>query len=293
MSTLHPALQKLRTHLTFLPENILQQLLEHLHQTIHYKPVIGIMGKSGTGKSSLCNALFQSPLCATHPLTGCTRDAQRLTLEIGERQMTLVDLPGVGETPEYDREYRMLYQSLLPELDLIIWVLRADERAYAADISMHRFLLGEGADPSRFLFVLSQADRISPAHEWDAQHLSPSRQQQLSLAATSARVAGLFPSSFPVLPVAAPAGWNLPAFVSLMIHALPAHATSAVFSHCRQENCSEQDQQQAREDFGETMGDSFDRIIDTFSLPSWLIALLRRARQKIIGLLVSLWDKFF
>lgn len=293
MSTLHPALQKLRTHLNFLPEDILQQLLEQLHQTIHYRPVIGIMGKSGTGKSSLCNALFQSPLCATHPLTGCTRDAQRLTLEIGDRQMTLVDLPGVGETPEYDREYRTLYQSLLPELDLIIWVLRADERAYASDISMHRFLLGEGADPSRFLFVLSQADRISPAHEWDAQHLSPSRQQQLSLAATSARVAGLFPSSFPVLPVAAPAGWNLSAFVSLMIHALPAHATSAVFSHFRQENCSEQDKQHAREDFGEATGESFDQFINTFSLPSWLIALLRRARQKIIGLLVSLWDKFF
>lgn len=289
----HPALQKLRTHLTFLPENILQQLLEHLHQTIHYRPVIGIMGKSGTGKSSLCNALFQSPLCATHPLTGCTREAQRLTLDIGERKMTLVDLPGIGETPEYDHEYRALYQSLLPELDLIIWVLRADERAYAADIAMHRFLLAEGADPSRFLFVLSQADRISPAHEWNAQDSAPSQQQVCSLATVSARVAGLFPSSFPVLPVAAPAGWNLSAFVSLMIHALPAHATSAVFSHCRQENCSEQDKQHARDDFGETTGDSFDRIIDTFSLPSWLIALLRRARQKIIGLLVSLWDKFF
>ena len=178
----HPALQKLRTHLTFLPENILQQLLEHLHQTIHYKPVIGIMGKSGTGKSSLCNALFRSPLCATHPLTGCTRDTQRLTLELSDRQMTIVDLPGVGETPEYDREYSALYQSLLPELDLIIWVLRADERAYAADITMHRFLLAEGADPSRFLFVLSQADRISPAHEWNAQDSTPSQQQLCSLA---------------------------------------------------------------------------------------------------------------
>ncbi|WP_445335775.1 GTPase family protein [Citrobacter koseri] len=293
MSTLHPALQKLRTHLNFLPENILQQLLEHLHQAIHYQPVIGIMGKSGSGKSSLCNALFQSSVCATHPLSGCTREAQRLTLELGDRQMTIVDLPGIGETPEYDREYSALYQRLLPEVDLIVWVLRADERAYAADIAMHRFLLAEGADPSRFLFVLSQADRVSPASEWNTQDSAPSRQQLCSLATVSTRVAGLFPSSFPVLPVAAPAGWNLPAFVSLMIHALPAHATSAVFSHFRQENCSGQDKRHAREDFGETMGDSFDRVIDTVSLPSWLIALLRRARQKIIGLLVSLWDKFF
>lgn len=38
--------------------------------------------------------------------------------------MTLVDLPGIGETPQHDQEYRALYRQLLPELDLIIWILR-------------------------------------------------------------------------------------------------------------------------------------------------------------------------
>ncbi len=147
--------------------------------------------------------------------------------------MTLVDMPGIGETPQHDQEYRELYRQLLPELDLIIWILRADERAYAADIAMHQFLLNEGADPSRFLFVLSHADRVFPAEEWNDTEKCPSRQQELSLATVTARVATLFPSSFPVLSVAAPVGWNLPALVSLMIHALPPQATSAVYSHIR------------------------------------------------------------
>lgn len=64
--------------------------------------------------------------------------------------MTLVDLPGIGETPQHDQEYQALYRQLLPELDLIIWILRSDERAYAADIAMHQFLLNEGADPRAF-----------------------------------------------------------------------------------------------------------------------------------------------
>ncbi|MCV4859814.1 YfjP family GTPase, partial [Escherichia coli] len=143
--------------------------------------------------------IFQSRICATHPLNGCTRQAHRLTLQLGERRMTLVDLPGIGETPQHDQEYRALYRQLLPELDLIIWILRADERAYAADIAMHQFLLNEGADPSRFLFVLSHADRVFPAEEWNATEKCPSRQQELSLATVTARVATLFPSSFPVL----------------------------------------------------------------------------------------------
>lgn len=88
--------------------------------------------------------------------------------------MTLVDMPGIGETPQHDQEYRELYRQLLPELDLIIWILRADERAYAADIAMHQFLLNEGADPSRFLFVLSHADRVFPAEEWNDTEKCPS-----------------------------------------------------------------------------------------------------------------------
>lgn len=43
-------------------------------------------------------------------------------------------------------------------------------------------LLNEGADPSRFLFVLSHADRMFPAEEWNATEKCPSRHQELSLA---------------------------------------------------------------------------------------------------------------
>lgn len=294
MSFSHSSLSaQVKSYLTFLPEEIRQKILEHLHGVIHYEPVIGIMGKSGTGKSSLCNAIFQSRICATHPLNGCTRQAHRLTLQIGERRMTLVDLPGIGETPQHDQEYQALYRQLLPELDLIIWILRSDERAYAADIAMHQFLLNEGADPSRFLFVLSHADRMFPAEEWNATEKCPSRHQELSLATVTARVATLFPSSFPVLPVAAPAGWNLPALVSLMIHALPPQATSAVYSHIRGENRSEQARKHAQQTFGDAIGKSFDDAVARFSFPAWMLQLLRKARDRIIHLLITLWERLF
>ncbi|MEH8576328.1 GTPase, partial [Klebsiella pneumoniae] len=143
----------LRACLNFLPQQTTERILSRLQHAINYEPVIGIMGKSGAGKSSLCNALFQQPVCLTSDLLGCTREPQRIVLTVGERSMTLVDLPGVGETPEYDAEYSALYQKLLTELDLIIWVLRADDRARAVDIVTHRSLLAYGADASRFLFV--------------------------------------------------------------------------------------------------------------------------------------------
>ncbi len=282
----------LRTCLNLLPQQATERILSRLQKAIHYEPVIGIMGKSGAGKSSLCNALFQQPVCLTSDLTACTREPQRLVLTVGERCMTLVDLPGVGETPEYDEAYLALYQNLLAELDLIIWVLRADDRARATDIVTHRALLACGADPSRFLFVVTQADRIPPLPGHSGQN-SPSAEQYLSLAAVSALVAGQLPSSFPVMAVSAHTGYNLPGLVELMVHALPLQASSAVYRQLKPEHQSAESDSAVRQRFGEMAGAAFDSVIDPNSLPSGWRVLLGQLREKLVQLARGLWDRLF
>lgn len=282
----------LRTCLNLLPQQATERILSRLQQAIHYKPVIGIMGKSGAGKSSLCNALFQQPVCLTSDLTACTREPQRLVLTVGERCMTLVDLPGVGETPEYDEAYLTLYQQMLAELDLIIWVLRADDRARATDIATHRTLLACGADPFRFLFVITQADRVPPLPERPCQD-PPSTEQCLSLAVISVQIAGQLPSSFPVMAVSAHTGYNLPALVELMVHALPLQASSAVYRQLKPEHQSAESDSAVRQRFGELAGAAFDSVIDPNSLPSRWRALLGKLREKLVQLATGLWDRLF
>lgn len=283
----------LRTCLNLLPQQTTERILSRLQQSINYEPVIGIMGKSGAGKSSLCNALFQQPVCLTSDLTACTREPQRLLLTVGERSLTLVDLPGVGETPEYDEEYLALYQHLLAELDLIIWVLRADDRARATDIMTHRSLLAFGADPSRFLFVVTQADRVPPLRRDEAGLSLPSPEQCLSLAAISAMVAGQLPSSFPVMAVSAHTGYNLSALVELMVYALPMQASSAVYCQLKPEHQSAESDAAVRQRFGEMAGTAFDTVINPGNLPSAWTALLRKIRQKLVRLATLLWDRIF
>lgn len=283
----------LRTCLNLLPPHSVERILLRLQEAIRYEPMIGIMGKSGAGKSSLCNALFQQPVCLTSDLLGCTREPQRLVLDVGNHCMTLVDLPGVGETPEYDEEYLALYKALLAELDLIIWVLRADDRARATDITAYRALMEAGGDPSRFLFVLTQADRIPPHRDGEPWEKIPSSEQCLSLAAVSAQVAGQLPSSFPVMAVSAHTGYNLPALVELMVHALPVQASSAVYCQLKPENHTPDSDAAVRQQFGEAAGKAFDTVINPDHLPSVWTGLLRSIRQKLVQLATALWDRIF
>ncbi|MEF9887561.1 GTPase family protein [Citrobacter sp.] len=289
----HSVSDALRASLSFLPQHACDRILSRLQHAIHHEPVIGIMGKTGAGKSSLCNALFQQSVCLTSDLMACTREPQRLVLTVGERSMTLIDLPGVGETPEKDEIYLSLYQQLLAELDLIIWVIRADDRARATDIATHRALLNAGADPSRFLFVLSQADRVSPVPAGEEWQELPSEKQCLSLATISSLVAGQLPSSFPVMAVSAHTGYNLSALVELMVHALPAQASSAVYRQLKSDHKSTESDSAVRQRFGELAGSAFDSVIDPNSLPSGWRALLCRLREKLVQLATGLWDKLF
>lgn len=87
-----------------LPEWVTEHLLQQIRQITEYEPVIGIMGKTGAGKSSLCNALFAGEVSPVSDVVACTREPLRFRLQVGERVMTLVDLPGVGESSARDSE---------------------------------------------------------------------------------------------------------------------------------------------------------------------------------------------
>lgn len=85
-------LQPLNQSLSGLPQWVSERILQQINQLTHYEPVIGIMGKSGAGKSSLCNALFASEVSPVSDVAACTREPLRFRLQVGDRYMTLVEV---------------------------------------------------------------------------------------------------------------------------------------------------------------------------------------------------------
>jgi len=283
----------LKQQLSLLPEALSRTILDRIRKTINYEPVIGIMGKTGAGKSSLCNALFQQPLSPVSDVQGCTRTPLRFTLDMGGRRMTLIDLPGVGESLDYDREYLQLYKNQLPKLDLILWVMKADDRACATDETFHQFLLKCGVLPGSIVFVINQADKAEPSLEWDREVCQPSPRQLLTLTARSSVISRQFSTPYPVHAVSAKTGYHLPRLVETLIFALPPEASSGVFRQVKEEHRTRDAETTARKDFGDLLGELFSRIVEVVPLPTVARNALSTVRDGIVNAAATLWHWFF
>lgn len=249
------------------------------------------MGKTGSGKSSLCNVLFQSEVTPVSDVNACTRDVLRFQLSSGGHSLILVDLPGVGESQQRDSEYESLYRDILPELDLILWVIKADDRAFSVDERFYRRVMA--GYPQRVLFVVNQADKIEPCHEWNAISNTPSPHQSANIEARLDSIRQLFSPHHPVCTVSARTAWNLPSMVDTMMRCLPDRAASPLATQLHGRLCSEPVKKQARERFGDAVGEAFDSAGSASFIPAPLKAVIRTIRDTVVSVARAVWDWIF
>ncbi|MDD2801611.1 MAG: 50S ribosome-binding GTPase [Methylococcales bacterium] len=206
-----------------IPAEIKNKIEEELNKKLSYEPTIGVFGKTGVGKSSLCNALFGEDLCPISDVQGCTRDPKKVLLSIGGKGLKLLDVPGVGENKERDKEYDELYQNLLPELDLILWVLKGDDRAFSSYEQFYNRLIRPYIEAGKpFLIVINQVDKVEPFREWDVENNRPAGKQAINIEEKHQIVAGIFDRPLgQVITVSANERYHLVELVDAIIHALP------------------------------------------------------------------------
>ena len=281
-------LQPLQNSLSGLPLWVSERILQQINQLTHYEPVIGIMGKTGAGKSSLCNALFAGEVSPVSDVAACTRDPLRFRLQIGEHFMTIVDLPGVGESGARDTEYAALYREQLPRLDLVLWLIKADDRALTVDEHFYHQVIGE-VYRHKVLFVISQSDKAEPTSGGNI--LSTEQKQNISR--KICLLHELFQPVHPVCAVSVRLQWGLRVMAERMIKCLPREASSPVVALLQHPFRTTVAREQARDDFGETVGAILDTVSTFPLIPAPVRTIIQAVRSSVVSVARAVWDFFF
>lgn len=245
-----------------IPPEKAAALVKRVEEILSYEPRVGVFWKTGAGKSSLCNALFGAEIAEISDVAACTRNPQEILVQVGAGGIKLIDCPGVGESQKRDEEYRQLYEKLLPELDLILWLVKADDRALSSDQEFFTEVVRPNLNGKPLFLVLSQVDKIEPIRDWSVERRLPGVKQQQNIEAKIAHLAEFFDlSKTQVVPISAHEKYNLVAFVNDIVFALPKDRkitfTKAVKDEVRSEEAKTEAEKGFFEVVGETVGDMF------------------------------------
>lgn len=136
------------------------------YQQETYSVQVMFIGKTGYGKSTTINKLTGTNRFDTDAVNTCTRDLYTAMYRVNQAKHTFLefsDLPGIGESSDADRQYLSWYREMLDKSDVVVYVLRADQRDYAEDEKIFRELLQKGK-MSRVILAINYADKMEPAN---------------------------------------------------------------------------------------------------------------------------------
>lgn len=223
-------------------QELLGRIKAELARVREYTPKVGVFGDTGVGKSSLCNALFGREIAKISDVEACTRHPQEIL--VGEEDkggIVLVDVPGVGEDPKRHEEYVALYKSLVPNLDLVLWAIKADDRKYMSALDVYNQVLLPHLEKCPVVFVITQADKIEPHRDWDVLNNKPGPKQEANLALKANDISARFNiSTNKIIAVSSSDGYNLVELVNRVVEVLPNEKKYSFTREAKEENVSEE-----------------------------------------------------
>ncbi len=155
-------------------ENVRRARLYHGH--LGSTLVFALIGGTGSGKSSLLNALAGEAVASvsevrphtSRPLAWVPEDAEpalgemldRLGIEerVGQGRFPCLALLDMTDVDSIEIPHRALVESLLPEVDGVLWIL--DPEKYHDPVLHNEFIAPLADSADQFVFVLNQIDRL-------------------------------------------------------------------------------------------------------------------------------------
>ena len=275
-------------------EELLKKIKEEIRRIRTYVPKVAIFGDTGVGKSSLCNALFGRDIAKISDVEACTREPQEVLIQNqnGDGGINLIDVPGVGEDPERHSEYLKLYKSLLPELDLIIWAIKADDRKYASAIDVYQKILEPNLKNCPVIFVITQVDKIEPYRDWDIDNNKPGKKQEDSIIRKINDISSRFNTpTNKIIPISSNDKYNLVELVNKVVEVLPNEKKSSFVREAKEENISEEAVKNSEKGLWDSITETFGEVID--SVKDVVVDVIVATAPTVVKTVVNAVKNFF
>lgn len=159
-----------------------KKFLEELQKRLEPTAVIVVIGTAGVGKTSTINAIFGVDWAVGVGKRGTTSMQEKVFEIDSVRRMKIIDLPGMGDSIERDKETAEIYKKILPTADVVLYILQADDRAFSdVEYTIKEYVLPNITDPSKLVVGINKVDQLGIGTDediyWDEDFNFPSPAQ--------------------------------------------------------------------------------------------------------------------
>lgn len=156
------------------------QVIDALNKELLEKPFrVAVIGQSGVGKSTTLNSVFGLSNYTSNLAEGTTEIVEKVFPMRDGFSLSIYDMPGLNNDVDKDLEYETLYKQILPDCDVIVYIINAHSRDFGEDCRILKEIVlpicNDNQVRENLVLAINKIDTIGesidpndPELQWDA-----------------------------------------------------------------------------------------------------------------------------